>query len=241
MGHEAVEFSSAVPHRQRRATLQQLKAGAARLVVASDALARGMDVDGVEVVVNYEPPGSFKGYIHRVGRTARAGRDGSSFTLLREEEEAPFKQLLAKAASPYRAFKLAGERRQLRRLQPEYEAALPRLQQLLELEGTGKLSPLAPIPVSILHAAADDDEGGSDDDVDDNEQEVEQEQEVKVEVEDVSGAPNPTKKRRRDVVGDVARQPQPAAAASAPREEAEWARVLAAQRRARLQATKRIG
>ena len=251
MGHEAVEFSSAVPHRQRRATLQQLKAGTARLVVASDALARGMDVDGVEVVVNYEPPGSFKGYIHRVGRTARAGRDGSSFTLLKEEEEAPFKQLLAKAASPYRPFKLAGERRLLRALQPEYEAALPRLQELLEIESAGKLSPLAPIPAAILNSGSDEegdgggDDGGGDEDEDDDdgggdggeggEQEPEQQRD------EVSSAPNLAKKRRRGAVDDDEGRPsQPAAhaAAPAPREEAEWTRVLAAQRRARLQTIK---
>ena len=54
--------------------------------MCSDAMARGMDVEGVEGVVNYEPPTRFKTYLHRVGRTARAGQRGVAYTLLAHEE-----------------------------------------------------------------------------------------------------------------------------------------------------------
>jgi len=49
-------------------------------------MARGMDVEGVGGVVNYEPPHQFKTYLHRVGRTARAGERGVAYTLLAPEE-----------------------------------------------------------------------------------------------------------------------------------------------------------
>lgn len=52
------------------------------MLIASDAMTRGMDVEGVANVVNYDMPMYAKTYVHRVGRTARAGQPGSSYTLL---------------------------------------------------------------------------------------------------------------------------------------------------------------
>ena len=49
-------------------------------------LARGMDIPAVECIINYEPPQLFRSYQHRVGRTARAGCQGTAYTLLAEEE-----------------------------------------------------------------------------------------------------------------------------------------------------------
>ena len=54
--------------------------------MCSDAMARGMDVEGVEGVVSYQPPARFKTYLHRVGRTARAGQRGVAYTFLAHEE-----------------------------------------------------------------------------------------------------------------------------------------------------------
>ena len=54
------------------------QSGAARVLVASDALARGMDVAGVGAVVNYDAPAFAKTYVHRAGRTARAGQHGKT-------------------------------------------------------------------------------------------------------------------------------------------------------------------
>lgn len=49
-------------------------------------MARGMDLEDVEAVMNYDTPVFIKTYVHRVGRTARAGRPGSAFTLLTDDE-----------------------------------------------------------------------------------------------------------------------------------------------------------
>ena len=49
-------------------------------LLATDVAARGLDISGVEVVVNYDPPSSLSGYLHRIGRTARAGSSGRAVT-----------------------------------------------------------------------------------------------------------------------------------------------------------------
>ena len=56
------------------------------MLVASDAMTRGMDVEGIMNVINYDVPVYAKTYVHGVGRTARAGKSGSSYTFLRKEE-----------------------------------------------------------------------------------------------------------------------------------------------------------
>jgi len=57
------------------------------LLVATDVAARGIDVDDISFVINYEVPATAEDYIHRVGRTARVGRDGSALTMVSPEEE----------------------------------------------------------------------------------------------------------------------------------------------------------
>ena len=129
---DAVEYSGSLAHKQRRAVLGGMRSGALRLVVTSDAMARGIDVDTIGAVINYDPPAGIKAYVHRVGRTARAGRVGSSYTLLRDAEVHHFKASMAKAAKPWRPLLLPSQRRALRDLQPEYDAALAALQQSVQ-------------------------------------------------------------------------------------------------------------
>lgn len=56
------------------------------MLVCSDQMARGMDMEGVTCVVNYDSPRQYQTYLHRAGRTARAGQRGMVFTLLSREE-----------------------------------------------------------------------------------------------------------------------------------------------------------
>lgn len=67
-------------------TLKAFRKEDIQVLVSSDAMTRGMDVEGVRNVVNYDMPAYIKTYIHRAGRTARAGQTGCCFTLLREDE-----------------------------------------------------------------------------------------------------------------------------------------------------------
>uniref|UniRef100_H2Y6I3 Helicase C-terminal domain-containing protein n=1 Tax=Ciona savignyi TaxID=51511 RepID=H2Y6I3_CIOSA len=68
--------------RHRLAALSKFKSSNTRLLVATDVAARGLDIPVVQVVINHNVPGLAKNYIHRVGRTARAGRGGLSITLV---------------------------------------------------------------------------------------------------------------------------------------------------------------
>ncbi|CAI9097027.1 OLC1v1033319C1 [Oldenlandia corymbosa var. corymbosa] len=94
---EIKEYSRLQRPSIRSATLKAFRAGKVRVLVSSDAMTRGMDVEEVRNVINYDMPPYIKTYIHRAGRTARAGQSGRCFTLLRKDEVKPFKKLLQKA------------------------------------------------------------------------------------------------------------------------------------------------
>ena len=67
---------------QRMKTLAKFKNGSLKFLVATDVAARGIDVDGVTHVFNYELPQDIESYVHRIGRTGRAGREGISFSFV---------------------------------------------------------------------------------------------------------------------------------------------------------------
>ena len=68
--------------RQREQALARFEAETVRTLVATDVAARGIDVDGIAQVINFDPPADREGYLHRVGRTGRAGRGGSGTTFV---------------------------------------------------------------------------------------------------------------------------------------------------------------
>ncbi len=78
---------------QRTEALANFKDGKIRVLVATDIVARGIDVEALEHVVNFDVPHMPEDYIHRVGRTARAEATGEAFTLVSAEEEADLKQI----------------------------------------------------------------------------------------------------------------------------------------------------
>jgi ATP-dependent RNA helicase RhlE len=86
MGHSAAEIHSNRSLSQRRAALDGFKTGKFRVLVATDIVARGIDVSGIELVINYDLPTQSEDYVHRIGRTARAGRDGHAISFATPEE-----------------------------------------------------------------------------------------------------------------------------------------------------------
>jgi ATP-dependent RNA helicase DDX27 len=87
----------------RLEALEQFRTGEARFLLATDVAARGLDILGVETVVNFDCPASLETYLHRVGRTARAGASGSAITFVEDGDrivlKALVKQIQAKLAS----------------------------------------------------------------------------------------------------------------------------------------------
>ncbi len=80
-GHKATEIHSDLSQGQRKRALDSFKSGRSRIMVATDVAARGLDVKGIELVINYDLPDSSSDYVHRIGRTARAGKKGKAISL----------------------------------------------------------------------------------------------------------------------------------------------------------------
>ena len=78
---------------QRMKTLAKFKQGALKFLVATDVAARGIDVDGVTHVINYELPQDIESYVHRIGRTGRAGREGTAYSIITPKEFGFLKQI----------------------------------------------------------------------------------------------------------------------------------------------------
>ena len=71
----------------------QFKAGKKDVLVATDIVARGIDIDDIQMVINYDVPRDCEDYVHRIGRTARADRDGEAITLVNEADMYAFGQI----------------------------------------------------------------------------------------------------------------------------------------------------
>jgi len=84
--HRVTALHSKLPQRQRIDNLGRFRASAARILVATDVAARGLDIPEVKLVVNFDIPRDPDDYIHRVGRTARAGRKGDAVTFVGQRD-----------------------------------------------------------------------------------------------------------------------------------------------------------
>jgi ATP-dependent RNA helicase RhlE len=80
MGYKAAEMHSNRSLSQRREALDGFKSGRYKVLVATDIAARGIDVTGIELVINYDLPEDAENYVHRIGRTARAGKRGHAIS-----------------------------------------------------------------------------------------------------------------------------------------------------------------
>lgn len=98
-GIRAAEFSSRLSAADRKRALKDFEKGSIQLLVSTDAAARGIDISGVKCVVNYDAPQFIRTYIHRIGRTARAGKVGLAFTFLLNVQERNFLQMVQEAGS----------------------------------------------------------------------------------------------------------------------------------------------
>ncbi len=92
--HQAVgEMHSDLEQSERERIMHEFKNGRINMLVATDIVARGIDIDDIRLVINYDVPNDNEDYIHRIGRTARANNDGCAITFISEKEQSRFKQI----------------------------------------------------------------------------------------------------------------------------------------------------
>ena len=87
------EMYSDLEQAQREEVMYEFKAGRINILVATDIVARGIDIDDIRLVINYDVPHDSEDYVHRIGRTARANNDGVAITFVSEKEQGNFKNI----------------------------------------------------------------------------------------------------------------------------------------------------
>ncbi|KAL9941083.1 hypothetical protein V8E36_000571 [Tilletia maclaganii] len=130
LGLAAAELHGDLSQEQRMASLEQFRKSEKDFLIATDLASRGLDIRGVETVINFDMPASWEMYVHRVGRTARAGRSGRAVTLVGEADRRLLKT--AMKHSPAANIKqrvlpsdaVASVAAELERLKPEIEEVL---------------------------------------------------------------------------------------------------------------------
>ena len=81
------------PQKARTRALDRFRNGTIQILVATDVMSRGIDVQGIDVVINYDVPLDPEDYVHRIGRTGRAGATGQAFTFMGPDEVTPLREI----------------------------------------------------------------------------------------------------------------------------------------------------
>lgn len=102
--YKAAEIHSNLSFNQRKAALAGFKSGVHRILVATDVAARGLDINDIELVVNYDLPDNSEDYVHRIGRTARAGKKGKAISFAVPSQKMEIKKIerLIKKELPFK-------------------------------------------------------------------------------------------------------------------------------------------
>lgn len=123
------EYSSDLPAPERSRIMRLFKQGDITLLVCSDLIARGLDIDQIATVINYDVPTHMNQYTHRVGRTARAGKQGSAYTLVADTQMHHFKKMMKESShwGSDRVVPIRPEKQVLESLRSQYEKALEKV------------------------------------------------------------------------------------------------------------------
>ena len=140
-----VEFSSSLNQKQRSALMERCNDpnDPVSVVVCSDGMSRGMDISFVSAVINYDVPGFAKTYVHRCGRTARAGKQGEAISLLKGSGQVGlFTKLRRLIDFPERVRTRKVKTSLIRNAIPLYRGCVASLKDLIAAEQTGDLHPM---------------------------------------------------------------------------------------------------
>merc|ERR1719470_49845 len=135
LGHNVGEFSSLVKGRKK--VLSKLDRGVFDVVVCSDVMARGIDLEGLDGVISYDVPTYAKTYIHRVGRTARAGKEGVAVSLCEEKQVKNFLKMV-KDAGIEGVAELSISEEKLESLGDKFAVCMEAVKEILQKEKEGK-------------------------------------------------------------------------------------------------------
>ena len=107
-GHQVAVLNGDVPQNQRERTVERLRAGSVDILVATDVAARGLDVDRIGLVINYDMPFDSEAYVHRIGRTGRAGRTGEAVLFVTPRERRFINNLERATGQPIEPMEVPG-------------------------------------------------------------------------------------------------------------------------------------
>ena len=107
-GHQVAVLNGDVPQNQRERTVERLRSGSVDILVATDVAARGLDVDRIGLVINYDMPFDSEAYVHRIGRTGRAGRTGEAVLFVTPRERRFINNLERATGQPIEPMEVPG-------------------------------------------------------------------------------------------------------------------------------------
>ena len=123
MGHSVGEMHSDLEQSQREEILHEFRNGRVNILVATDIVARGIDIDDIRLVINYDVPHDCEDYVHRIGRTARANNDGCAITFVNETEQTKFYHTSCKYLTNWEKVRNTNLKQPKRKLSQEREMA----------------------------------------------------------------------------------------------------------------------
>lgn len=124
-GHQCVTLSGEIQQKLREQTVRKFKDGQYNILVATDVAARGLDIDRIDLVINFDMPHNVATYIHRIGRTGRAGRHGTALALVTRKENFLLRDIQRQTQQPVEVRPI-----------PSVEAVKAKAQEALKLQLT---------------------------------------------------------------------------------------------------------
>ncbi|MEC9093161.1 MAG: DEAD/DEAH box helicase [Planctomycetota bacterium] len=110
LGFPVSAINGDIPQTRREQIISNLKSGKTDVIVATDVAARGLDIERISHVINYDLPQDIESYVHRIGRTGRAGRAGCSVLFLKPSEETVLKKITQSTQQPIQKYQLPSKR-----------------------------------------------------------------------------------------------------------------------------------
>eukprot|EP00978_Attheya_sp_CCMP212_P017740 scaffold47753_cov58-Attheya_sp.AAC.8 len=153
------EFSSALNHKQRSRLLKKCNDRSSdsgeniSVVVCSDGMSRGMDLPSVSAVINYDVPAYAKTYVHRCGRTARAGRKGIAISVLKGGQVGQFLKMRQLIDNPKRIQPMGVQKHLVSGAIPMYQACVQALRQVMDAENDGEIDNVSTLPSEWIPSA----------------------------------------------------------------------------------------